>query len=351
MTSLLQAPTIEQLAQLVAGGPAPQRDPLVRLRDGGDKPPVFLIHDGDGETMLYRNLALLLKPDHAVFGLQPRGWENVPMAQTRLTEIAAAHLERIQSAQPHGPYLLGGMCAGGVIAFEVARQLQGQGERVAMVALIDAADVAAPPKVWRFVTERAQSFAKVFHPEQPLPLGRRVLTILVKALRKARNLTMCLIQEQFESLRDETRMRLFRYYLDRGRRLPWFLKQIPVRAVYLFAEKRYRPEGPFDGQLVLFRATQGTGADEPYIDRYDDPLFGWERRASRGVVAYDVPGGHSSMLQEPNVRVLARQMQDYLDRVLADEPAVELTAATATTKGPSLNHEPTRRRDHRPERR
>ena len=54
-------------------------------------------------------------------------------------------------------------------------------------------------------------------------------------------------------------MRLFRSYLDRGRRLPRALEQIPVRTVYLFAEKNYQPNGPFDGELVLFRATTGDG--------------------------------------------------------------------------------------------
>ena len=69
LTALIEAPTVEQLARLIAG--VEGQDSLVLIRDGGGKPPLFLVHDGDGETMLYRNLALLLKPDHAVYGLQP----------------------------------------------------------------------------------------------------------------------------------------------------------------------------------------------------------------------------------------------------------------------------------------
>ena len=59
LTSLIEASTIEQLARLVVG--AADQDSLVLIRDGGDRPPLFLVHDGDGETMLYRNLALRLK--------------------------------------------------------------------------------------------------------------------------------------------------------------------------------------------------------------------------------------------------------------------------------------------------
>ena len=95
-----------------------------------------------------------------------------------------------------------------------------------------------------------------------------------------------------------------------------------MRTVYLFAEADYRPDGPFIGELALFRATRGVGADEPYIDRYDDPLLGWGRRATRGVRVDDVPGGHSSMLQEPDVRILAEKLQSVIDEALAFEPSM-----------------------------
>ena len=282
LTSLLEAPTIEQFAQLLASGAALERDTLIRIREGGDKPPIFLVHDGDGETLLYRNLALVLDPGHAVFGLQPLSRANIPMAHSRITEMAACHVDRIRAVQPHGPYLLGGMCAGGVIAFEIGRQLQDQGDHVEMIALIDAADVEATPKAWRFARERAQRFAASFHAEMPVPIIRRGATIVARALRKGRNLTIYMIRDRFERVRDEIRMRLFRYHLDRGLPLPRMLGQIPVRTVYLFAEKGYRPERRFDGELVLFRATSGQGADEPYIARYEDPSLGWGQPRDSG---------------------------------------------------------------------
>ena len=318
MTTLIQAPTLEQLARLLTD--TASRDSLVLIRDGGDKPPLFLVHDGDGETMLYRNLALLLKPDHAVFGLQPHSREHVPITHTRIDEMAAYHIDRIRSVQSRGPYLVGGMCAGGVIAFEIARQLQSQGEKVALVALIDAADVAATPKSWRFASQRIHSFSTVFRQNESVRFDRRVLMILTKAIRKTKNLTTYLVRQRLIELRDEIRMRLFRSYLSRGLRLPRSLEQIPVRTVYLFAEKNYQAGAPFDGELVLFRATRGEGPDEPYIERYDDPLLGWGQRATRGVRVFDVPGGHSSMLQEPNVQMLAEPMQAYINEALADAP-------------------------------
>jgi FkbH-like protein len=317
LAALIEGPTIEQLACFVARGEC--RDSLVRIREGGDKPPLFLVHDGDGETMLYRNLAVLLKNDRAIYGLPPGSRQNIPLAQTRISEMAAHHIDKIRSVQAQGPYLLGGMCAGGVIAYEIARQLQSQGETVAMVALLDAADVTAPLKTWHFASQRMHSFSTAFHREESVQFYRSVLEVTTKALCKAKNLTIYLVGQRLKNLRDEIRMRLFRFYLDRGLQLPRALQQIAVRTVYLFAEKNYQPESPFHGELVLFRATCGEGPDEPYVERYSDPLLGWNRRTSHGVRVCDIPGGHSSMLQEPNVRVLATRMQAYLDRALASE--------------------------------
>ena len=104
-----------------------------------------------------------------------------------------------------------------------------------------------------------------------------------------------------------------------------------MRTVYLFAEKSYRPTGVLDGELILFRATEGIENDEPYVNRYSDPLFGWGRRATQGVRAYDVPGGHSSMLQEPNVEVLASHMQAIIDKVLSQETVDQHPAAAAVS--------------------
>ena len=331
LTSLIEAPTIEQLASLVVGGA--DRDSLVLIRDGGSLPPLFLVHDGDGETMLYRNLALRLSDEHAVYGLQPYSLPNVPMAHTRIDEMAAYHIGKMRSVQRRGPYLVGGMCAGGVIAFEIALQLQKHGENVALVAVIDAADVAATRRAWRVAGQRIRSFSAAIAQDQSVRFDRRVIALLKKVLGKARNLSTYLVGQRLKKWHNDIRMRRFRSGLDRGRNLPSSLKNIPVRTVYLFAEETYRPDGIFGGNLVLFRATHGEGHDEAYVDRYLDPLLGWGRRAQRDVLVHDVPGGHSSMLQEPHVQVLADQLQMAIDDVLADVAnAQEERASTDSRK-------------------
>jgi thioesterase domain-containing protein len=240
-------------------------------------------------------------------------------------------VEKMRSVQPQGPYLIGGMCAGGVIAYEIARRLKSQGDTVGMVALIDAADAMAEEIPWRFANERLRSFSKVLGQGDELSVLQRAVMIVGKATRKLRNLAAYLVHKRAGDLWANLRMRLFRQYLDRGLQPPRFLENIPVRTVYLFAEKSYRPTGALEGQLILFRATEGVDNDEPYINRYGDPLLGWGLRASQGVRAYDVPGGHSSMLQEPNVHTLAIHMQAIIDEAIASETADQHAAATAAT--------------------
>lgn len=332
LTALVSAPTVAQLAQVINQSEA--LDSLVLLRAGGSRPPVFLVHDGDGETLLYRNLAHRLDPEHSVYGLQPRTATHAAMLHTRIPEMAAYYIEKIRSVQPQGPYLIGGMCAGGVIAFEMAQQLQQQGESIAMVALIDAADVAAPKRANRITEQRLKRFSSVFESDQPLGLLPKLGAIGLKVSQKVGNLLVYETQSRWLRLQHQAQIRLFRYYIDRNSPIPKFLQPLSVRQIYEFAERDYLPQ-QFRGEVFLLRATQGSDNDEPWIEVYSDPLFGWEQRVTEGVVVQDVPGGHSSMLQEPNVAVLAEAMQSYIDRQLHRS-----SDATATHQ-PALPTRPT----------
>jgi FkbH-like protein len=311
LTALIEAPTIQALARLLSG--KGKRDSLVLIRAGEGRPPIFLVHDGDGETMLYRGLAMRLDPRHPVYGLQPHSLPGAPLAHTRIPEMAAHHIRRIRSVQPSGPYFLGGMCAGAVIAFEIACQLQALGERVALVGLMDAADPTAKLKAWQGTSRRLSRGLDVLKEEQSASAIRRLGTIVGKLSRKAVNLALYLIAQQLSRARNELRMQIYRRHLDNGKAPARFVGTPSVRMTYLFAERDYRPSRQFDGELLLFRATRGVGADEPYIARYEDGLLGWSPRATGGVRAIDVPGGHSSMLQEPHVETFAAHLRKELD--------------------------------------
>lgn len=325
LSTLLTEPTIEQMAAILnQSKPSDLHKSVVLLKKGGTKPPIFFVHDGEGETLLYRNLALSLHPDHPVYGIQPCSCEGFPILHTRLDEMATYYMEQICSVQPEGPYFLGGLCIGGFLAFEIARKLQQRGQSVEMIALIDTADVKAELRPNLYSTERRNRLSQALDETQQLPLYQRAWSMAKTISQKAFNLVSYEIASRLTVAQYEIKMRLLRYYLDQGWVLPAFLKGIPVRVALKFAEKEYAPEIPYQGEVLLFLATEkspvfdGTEIDDtPYAHLYADPLLGWEVRVTDGVCMLEVPGGHSSMLQEPNVHVLAEAMQAYIDARMA----------------------------------
>ena len=79
---------------------------------------------------------------------------GVPLAHARIEDMAAFYIDQVRKKQPHGPYRLGGMCAGGVIAYEMASQLVRAGESVELVAILDAATPQAAKRPGRIARQR-----------------------------------------------------------------------------------------------------------------------------------------------------------------------------------------------------
>src|SRR5439155_9094971 len=91
-----------------------------------------------GQVLIYREFAQLLGADQPVYALQAQGLDGKRPPHTTIEAMAAHYLDEIRTVQPEGPYFLGGFCLGAVIAFEMAQQLHAHGERVALLAALDA---------------------------------------------------------------------------------------------------------------------------------------------------------------------------------------------------------------------
>ena len=115
--------------------PAVERGVLVPLQAGSPgRRPFFFVHSVGGEVMAYLKLARLLGSDQPVYGLQS---PDPPLED--VCEMAARYLAIVREVQPEGPYRIAGWSMGGVVAFELARQLEAQGETTEILAMIDAA--------------------------------------------------------------------------------------------------------------------------------------------------------------------------------------------------------------------
>ena len=131
-------PTAKDLAEWVdASRDDSALDVVVPLRPGTGETSLFCIHPLGGLSWLYYPLAHAIPESVGIYGIQARGLRPGDAMPTTLTEMAADYLSEIRAIQPHGPYHLLGLCAGGEIAHEVGVQLQRAGEEVALLAMLD----------------------------------------------------------------------------------------------------------------------------------------------------------------------------------------------------------------------
>ena len=309
LTTIVEAPTIRQFAQRADQGAAAAPNSLVTLRQSGERR-LFLVHDGDGETLLYRNLANRLPASLSVFGIQPERRARIPLAHLSIEAMAASYVRMVRAEQPEGPYLLGGMCAGGLIAFEMARQLQAEGAVVERVLMMD----SATPQAQRRDIENAQRSSRLREAVAAARAGRGAVGGLVAAAGVVARKVAGRLAWEFEKRRtqadDARRLATLRQVLAGGGEWPASEPSLDFRAIYNHAEHAYQPP-PSAVAALLLRASAGSGNDIPYREVFADPTLGWAGVA-RDLVVVDVEGGHASMLQEPQAAALARAIEPHL---------------------------------------
>lgn len=133
---LLEASTVADLAAIMIRVERGFNERLTALRASGERAPLFFLHNDYGRGLYTHALARCLDPDRPFYAVHLHGLDE-PALPTTVEGIAASRLQAVRDVRPHGPYALGGHCHGGLIALEMARQLQAEGERVEAVVMID----------------------------------------------------------------------------------------------------------------------------------------------------------------------------------------------------------------------
>ncbi len=136
MALLFQTPTIEGLADVLRDeGCSARWTSLVAIQGQGTRRPFFVVPGVGGNVLVFARLARLLGEDQPFYGLQAQGLDGKAKPHTRVEDMARHYVEEIRSVQPAGPYLLGGTCTGGLVAYEIAQQLTAQGESVRLAIM------------------------------------------------------------------------------------------------------------------------------------------------------------------------------------------------------------------------
>ncbi len=288
LASLVHHGTVEHLARLLLRTTSPATpSPVVAIQPRGSGPPLVCVHPSSGSIMCYMDLVRSLGTDRPVYAIQSPALDGNDEPRTQIEEMATEYVKALRSVQEEGPYVLGGWSMGAMVAFEMACQLQEQGEEVASLALFDPPSVAKSQldgenEVTNVLTSFAQSMG--------------LSPVHYKTDDRFRHLKPA---EQLEYVLDQIqRAHLVPDDVD-AEKLHRFLH---VHTVNMEALRRYRPR-PFTGHCSVFASGGKTG------EHATDGADGWEELAKGGVSRYAVPGDHYSILREPSVQVLVRQLK------------------------------------------
>ncbi|MEO1621779.1 MAG: thioesterase domain-containing protein [Cyanobacteria bacterium J06632_3] len=341
LTEIFAAPTVEQLAprlEQVLSDTTQQlseQSTLSPLRIGPETaPPLFLVHDADGDTGLYLHLANRLPTARTVYAIRPRVRSQVrdgaeELAYSEMGAIAADYVEQMREVQPVGPYFVGGLCAGGLVAFEIALQLEQLGEKV-FLTMMDAPAPKAEKRSGRIADERMARLSQSLEQKQSLP------ELMQKLLKKGTNVLRYEVTSRIQKVTTTAKGHAVVWWQRKGWTLPRLLEGLTVRDSLVFAYEQYRPTRIFNGSLLLVRATEGDGsvADIPYVVEYADSLLGWTPFCTQSIQTFDAPGGHSTMLRDENVSGIAEAMEGGISDAIAhfsQDPSETTSAASEAT--------------------
>ncbi|MBN2549026.1 MAG: amino acid adenylation domain-containing protein [Anaerolineales bacterium] len=299
---LFQSPTVAELAALLRQAePQASWSALVPIQPEGTAPAFFCVHNFGGEVLNYARLAQLLESDQPFFGLQARGLDGVEPPQETIQEMASSYIEAIRVQQPHGPYSLGGYCFGGVVAYEMACQLEKQGEKVALLALFDAYAPLQSRQRKVGLIRRLGNFARnlpfwlrdfmMMGSEEAQAVVKRRLTIMRKKLFSHLGHNAEVTPEDL--IGDHAHVHEAPVYVRR-------LMELHMRALMDYAPIAY------GGRVTLFRVQRLP------LFSFVEPDGGWGRLAAGGVDLHIIPGLHHDFLRSEHVRVLAEELKSSL---------------------------------------
>ena len=304
--TLFQTQTIEQLASLLRDGTeSTPKSPLVAIQPKGNRRPFFCVPGAGGNAIYFYGLAHHLGNDQPFYAFQAVGLDGKSKPHNRCEDMAAHYIEALQTVQPQGPYQLGGHSFGGLVAFEMAQQLQKQGHEVRLVAILDT---------------HAQ------FPRQPSSGewdDATWMLSLAGMIEKLWGKNLDVSYEDIESMTPDEQLNYFKERLEMVNLLPpeSGIRQVEglVEVIKANSLIYYEPKEIYPTRISLFRTSESQ-SDPTIIDNSSeigsDETWGWNQFSSEPVETHFVPGNHWTMLANPHVRILAERLLVSLDQII-----------------------------------
>jgi len=272
---------------------------VVPIHPEGTRPPFFCVHGLDGEVLYLRNLARHLGDDQPVYGIQSVGLDGKLTPLTRIEDMATHYLREICKFQPVGPYYLGGYSMGGVVAYEMTRQLRKAGENVALLALLDTYSGLGRRRILGpWLRRHWREFSRLPLAEKGGYLAQRLRKFTRRVLGSARRRLAKAGRSPSAPENRGNPNALHRQSLE----------EINAMAVWAY------PIAPCDCDAVLFKGG---------LEAWDHPDVhdGWRALIRGDLEIQTISGRHLEVMNEPNVRTLAAALADCLGRRYACRPA------------------------------
>jgi aspartate racemase len=258
--------------------------PVIAVQPHGSKPPFFCIHGYNA----YRHMASYLGPDQPFYGLGQH-FSGRRVRGARVEDRARDHVREIYAIQPRGPYYIAGHSFGGVIAYEIAQQLQNDGHEVAFLGLLDTAFPKPRPNRWRRLRDGILKQGCILTRLDAAGRCRHIVHSLKVAVQWRLKAAQCYAYHLFGKSPPPD---LLTFYID----------EILFDRKYPKEQSSYRPQ-PYDGQGHFFKASNSSG-----------DLTSWQAMVKRGLVIHEIPGTHLTMIEDAGARELACTLKSCLEK-------------------------------------
>jgi amino acid adenylation domain-containing protein len=280
LIELFHAPTIAQQAARLTEERRLNGKLLETIQSQGNLSPFFFI----GSTNYARALAPKLGDNQPVYGLNIFGLQpdNGKLPVLKVKKIAQQYCQKIQTVQPKGPYYLGGYCADAKVAFEIAQQLQANGQKVTFLAFIDV--------IWQ---PQNRYFGFYRHWYNLLEKGPNYL--FYKMRKK--------INYLHSRLKLSWSQQIENFYQRWGKQSPRQLRNMLFINNYYTALKNYEPQ-PYQSPITLFLSSDWRWKD----------LTTLKKLAIGGLDIHEIAGYHDNLFDAPQINQLGKQLKSCLEK-------------------------------------
>ncbi|AWG22186.1 hypothetical protein FFWV33_12015 [Flavobacterium faecale] len=291
ISSLFEHSTVEKFAKLIQSKTQLSTSCLVPLQKSGNKPPLFIIHGAGLNILNFVDLSKHFDPDQPVYGIQGTARPYSDWYHS-IEDMAAQYIEAIVALYPSGPYALAGFSFGGVVAFEMTRQLEEQGRKVILTALLD---------------------TTVDHAYYQNSIRKKEYSRQVSVRKKRMSFLMEMLFS-WRAMKDRTLAKkdyLFQKYVDQDTIMT--AKEADALAQFTAANEMV------NGIVDLYQLKPQSFSVDLFRSKDDvqyktDPIYlGWKKAVPNGIRIHEVSGNHLEIVAPPNDIALAGLLQTILN--------------------------------------